>query len=148
MAMAENSVSDVTIAEQVACVDRELAMRGRVYPRWVKAGKLTQAAADTEIKRMEAVRASLVRVSQELRDVEAGTLFTGEVYGPAKVRADERAIILNALRPMVHTDVLLRIEAKLAKGVLGGLSAKEVRLAALHLEQERKGAVDAGGSSG
>lgn len=109
------AVPDVTIAEQVACVDRELGMRNRVYPRWVKAGKLTQTAADLEISRMTAVRWTLRRAQIELTDREPGQLFSGAVYGPAKVRADERARILGALAPMVHTDVLLRLEAKLAK---------------------------------
>lgn len=56
-----------TIAEQIAAVERELRMRGRVYPRWVAQGKLTKAAADLEIKRMEAVRASLVKMQDETR---------------------------------------------------------------------------------
>ncbi len=112
---AAMAVPDVTIAEQVACVDRELGMRNRVYPRWVKAGKLTQTAADLEISRMTAVRWTLRRAQIELTDREPGQLFSGAVYGPAKVRADERARILGALAPMVHTDVLLRLEAKLAK---------------------------------
>lgn len=111
------AISEVTIAEQISCVDRELAMRGRVYPRWVAQGKLTESAAGLEMARMRAVRSTLARAQVELADREPGTLFSGEVYGPAKVRADERAIVLNALRPMVHTDVLLRLEAKLTKGV-------------------------------
>lgn len=108
------AIPTVTIAEQVACVDRELGMRARVYPRWVKAGKLTQAAADLEMARMTAVRWTLRRASVELADKEAGTLFSGEVYGPAKVRADERARILGALRPLVPSDIMLRLEQKLA----------------------------------
>ena len=51
-----------TIAEQIAAVDRELDLRRKHYPRWVRQEKLTQTAADLEIKRMEAVRESLVRM--------------------------------------------------------------------------------------
>ncbi len=110
------AVPTVTIAEQVACVDRELGMRARVYPRWVKAGKLTQAAADLEMARMTAVRWTLRRASVELADTEAGTLFSGEVYGPAKVRQDERAKVLSALRGLVHSDVLVKLQARLDRG--------------------------------
>lgn len=49
----------VTVAEQIAAVEREIAMRGRVYPRWVAAGKMTQAKADAEIRAMRAVLATL-----------------------------------------------------------------------------------------
>lgn len=50
---------EVTLANQIASVERELAMRARVYPRWVKDGKLTQEAADEEVRRMTAVRDTL-----------------------------------------------------------------------------------------
>ena len=110
------AVPSVTVAEMIACVERELAMRRRVYPRWVLAGKLTKAAADLELTRMEAVRATLTSAQVELTEREPGQLFSGEVYGPAKVRQDERARVLGALAPMVHSDVMVRLEAKLAKG--------------------------------
>ncbi len=38
-----------TIVEQIACLKRELAMRGHVYPRRVADGKMKQAQADHEI---------------------------------------------------------------------------------------------------
>ncbi len=40
-----------------ACIERELKMRRRVYPRWVEAGKMSQAHADKEIATMEAILA-------------------------------------------------------------------------------------------
>jgi hypothetical protein len=49
------STDDIPIADMIACVSREIAMRRRVYPRWVAAGKMTEAAAQVEIARMEAV---------------------------------------------------------------------------------------------
>lgn len=60
--MAEDR--EVTLDEQIQCVERELAMRRRVYPRWVNSPrpKLTREAADREIARMEAVRLTLVRL--------------------------------------------------------------------------------------
>ena len=50
---------EITLQEQIDCVDRELSMRSRVYPRWVSEKKLTQALADKEMARMRAVRATL-----------------------------------------------------------------------------------------
>lgn len=44
----------VTVPEQIAAIEREIAMRGRVYPRWVAAGKMTQAKADHELRAMRA----------------------------------------------------------------------------------------------
>ena len=46
----------ITITEQLACLDREIAMRERVYPRWVSAGKMTQAKVDHEMRAMRAAR--------------------------------------------------------------------------------------------
>lgn len=51
-----------TIDEQIACVERELGYRRRVYPRRVEARQMTQDLADREMARMEAVLATLQRV--------------------------------------------------------------------------------------
>lgn len=45
----------VPLADQVACVERELRFRRRVYARRVEQGSMTQAKADQEIRDMEAV---------------------------------------------------------------------------------------------
>lgn len=50
----------IGLQEQIESVDRELKLRSTHYPRWVQQGKLTQAAADLELLRMRAVRATLV----------------------------------------------------------------------------------------
>lgn len=53
-------MSEVTnIADQIACIEREIKQRKRVYPRWVEQEKMTQALADREMKRMEDVLATL-----------------------------------------------------------------------------------------
>lgn len=57
-------MSTVALADQIACVRRELAMRQRVYPRWVSAGKMTQADSDREITAMIAVLATLQDVQR------------------------------------------------------------------------------------
>ena len=48
-----------TVSEQIACIERELKMRQRVYPRWVSTGKMKQASADKEMAAMEAVLKTL-----------------------------------------------------------------------------------------
>ena len=49
----------IPLADQITCVRREIAMRRRVYPRWVALKRMTQEDADAEIARMEAVLATL-----------------------------------------------------------------------------------------
>ena len=49
----------VTLADEVAEVRRELALRERVFPPWVRSGRMTQDAADW---RMACLRAVLVRL--------------------------------------------------------------------------------------
>ena len=48
------------LAEQIACVERELGYRKRVYPRRIEARQMTRANADKEIARMTAVLDTLV----------------------------------------------------------------------------------------
>jgi len=49
----------VSIKEQIACVERELALRRRAYTRFVSAGRMSQAKADHEIRAMAAVLETL-----------------------------------------------------------------------------------------
>lgn len=49
----------VSLPEQIKCVEREIAMRRRVYPRWVADKRMTQAKADHELAAMEAVLETL-----------------------------------------------------------------------------------------
>jgi len=44
---------ELNLAEVLACVRREAALRRRVYPRWVQEGRLTAEKAAHEIERME-----------------------------------------------------------------------------------------------
>ena len=50
------------LREQIQEVEREIALRRVVYPRWVEAGRLSQAKADRQIAVMEAVAASLIQL--------------------------------------------------------------------------------------
>ena len=58
MALPED-VATVPLADQIACVERELAFRARVYPRWVADKKMLQATSDREMLRMRAVLVTL-----------------------------------------------------------------------------------------
>lgn len=107
------AIPEITYAEQIGEVERELRIRERVYGRWILQGKITAGTAEKQQANMRAVLATLQRASSELRDRDPGHLFSGEVYGPAKVRADERARILSALAPMLHSGVYVRLVAKL-----------------------------------
>jgi hypothetical protein len=50
---------NVSLKQQIKCVEREIAMRKQVYPRWVNINKLSQQKADEELAAMEAVERSL-----------------------------------------------------------------------------------------
>jgi hypothetical protein len=49
----------VSLRDQVACVEREIALRERLYPRWVSDGRMTPGKADSEIAGMRAVLETL-----------------------------------------------------------------------------------------
>lgn len=58
----------VPLGEQVACIERELRYRQRVYPDWVARGRMTAAKSREELRRMEAVLETLkqIEVGQRL----------------------------------------------------------------------------------
>ena len=55
----------MTIKEQLDCAKRELAMRERVYPRWVLQEKMDQKKADHEIACMKAIVATLKPLDEQ-----------------------------------------------------------------------------------
>ena len=55
----------VSLADQIACAKRESALRQRVYPAWVKSGRMKQADADREIARMNAIVQTLIQLEQK-----------------------------------------------------------------------------------
>ena len=69
-----NLPQSVSLAQQIACVKREIGMRTRVYPRWVSASRMTQAKADSELQAMHAVLDTLQEIEDEmLRMKESGS---------------------------------------------------------------------------
>lgn len=54
----------VPIGEQIACIERELGYRQRVYPRWVADGKMSINKSREELRRMEAVLATLQQIAE------------------------------------------------------------------------------------
>lgn len=54
-----------SISEQIKCVEREIDMRKRVYPRLIISGKMTQGQADRELDLMKAVYQTLHIVNQK-----------------------------------------------------------------------------------
>lgn len=49
----------VSLDDQIKCVEREIALRINFYPKWIAKGRMKQDVADMEIKHMKAVRVSL-----------------------------------------------------------------------------------------
>ena len=47
--------SNITIDDMIKCVEREIGMRMRVYPRWVEQHKMSQEKAVLEISTMQVV---------------------------------------------------------------------------------------------
>jgi hypothetical protein len=48
-----------SLADQVACVKREIALRVNTYPKWVRDGRMKQEIADREIAKMRDVLQTL-----------------------------------------------------------------------------------------
>lgn len=67
--------SEVSIEDQIACVKRELLMRGRVYARQVDQGKMSNEKAGYELRAMGAVLQTLedVKRAQDLLRAERST---------------------------------------------------------------------------
>jgi hypothetical protein len=53
-----------TATEKFDCIQREIKMRRRVYPRWVADGRMTQEKASAEIACMEAIAADYEQQAQ------------------------------------------------------------------------------------
>lgn len=63
-----DATTPITIERQIAAVRDELGKRKRLYPRWVRDGRMTREEAAGRIAAMEAVRETLERVRTEQKD--------------------------------------------------------------------------------
>lgn len=54
-----------SLDDQIRCVEREIAMRERVYPKLIKGGRMKQATADQEYLTMKAVLRTLVILEED-----------------------------------------------------------------------------------
>lgn len=52
----------ISLQNQLACAQRELAKRQRCYPKWIREGKLKQPVADYELKAQEAIVSTLEKL--------------------------------------------------------------------------------------
>lgn len=57
----------ITIMDQIACIERELRQRAKVYPRLIESGRMTPNKAREETARMEAVLATLQVIAKGQR---------------------------------------------------------------------------------
>jgi len=64
----------ITLTEQIAGAQRELALRRKVYPAWVRSGKLDQTTAHYRVDAMAAIVATLRRLDVEQRQLPLFTL--------------------------------------------------------------------------
>ncbi len=58
-------VQQITTDEQIAEVKREIAMRNKVYPKWIEAGSMKKSKAGFQILVMEAVLISLQEIAKQ-----------------------------------------------------------------------------------
>jgi len=59
----------ITVAEQIDEARRELALRRKCYPAWVKSGKLDSQDAYHQLQCMEAIVKTLIRLDAEQRQL-------------------------------------------------------------------------------
>jgi len=64
----------IALAEQIAEAQRELALRKKCYPQWIKRGKLDAGDATYQIRVQEAIVRTLMRLDAEQRQL---SLFGG-----------------------------------------------------------------------
>ena len=65
----------ISLAEQIAEAQRELALRKQCYPQWVKSGKLDAGDAKYQVLVQEEIVKTLMRLDAEQRQM---SLFSQE----------------------------------------------------------------------
>ena len=62
-------IDESTIWDLVSCINRELALRERVYPKWVRERRMTQDRAKEELANMLKVQRLLVNIKLQVGPV-------------------------------------------------------------------------------
>jgi len=83
--MTEVSIEPISLAEQIACLERELALRRHVYPKWVEAGRLKDEQAKMEIARMAAALNTLCALEVESRPLDPQPRTLNELITPKQL---------------------------------------------------------------
>jgi hypothetical protein len=60
--------SEFSTTDKLKCLEREIAMRRNVYPRWIASGRFKPVQAAREIAVMEAIAADYRNKAQEHQD--------------------------------------------------------------------------------
>ena len=82
----------ITLVEQIAEAQRELALRKRCYPQWVKSGKLDAGDAKWQTRVQEAILRTLMDLDAEQRQLA--------LFGPAPAaRLDPEEDLASAACP-------------------------------------------------
>lgn len=71
MVSERKAYGGVTLAEQIAELKREHAIRQRVYPGWVHVGRMTQEEADRHQSRLSAAISTLEFIERHYDTVKA-----------------------------------------------------------------------------
>lgn len=61
----------ISLGQQITAVKREIALRERVYPQWVKSGRMKQHNAEIEIANMKAVLHTLMDLERSRAEADA-----------------------------------------------------------------------------
>ena len=82
--MRSTAIKNGTIRKLKDCCAREAALRVNVYPKWVKAGKMTQEKADEEIRLMQIAAACFNKILKGNAPEVQQQLFDTKPYEPPK----------------------------------------------------------------
>jgi hypothetical protein len=99
-------------AEQIAEISREIAVRKRVYPTWVKDGRLTQERADRQIALLEAVVISLSEPKTREEDTPSG---------PRNMSSAQPPVIATNWRPIGKNTLVGTADVVLGRLILKGV---------------------------
>jgi hypothetical protein len=88
-ALKKRSGLMITLEEQIAEAQREVALRRKCYPGWVKAGKLDAGDAKWQILVMEQIVSTLRQIDAEQRQL---SLFSAGTEGGGSTPAADRAL--------------------------------------------------------